>query len=367
MDVIIHKRDVSEDDNILAQRKTAFFFEVVMLNWSRLFVKTTIGRLLKARQQVYELKIKREEKSKELSQVQKKIHYLELNDPLMKSPSQILKEADPKFSEAFAGVLGVPIAEPHILMVRLREAARGFWSKTIFRCFRPKAPTYNKILKEICRRFKIVTNEPDLTVEQPIAIHFFNETWKELDPENQDLFREKLLADVKKAQVSTTNEMAKKFVPEILGASGILAAQASGFGVYLASSTLVGAVTHTLGATLPFAFYTTMSSSIAFLIGPAGGALLAISLLRKLFGPKYEKIVKAVSIIAGTRAEALIKHTICLQEAMETRRRIEGEIKNLDGDLQSARKQYIGHILLLCFVSLIMITAITLTIYRVVN
>ena len=193
-------------------------------------------------------------------------------------------------------------------------------------------------------------------MERSIQIRFFNETWKKLDPDKQVLFEEKLSKD-----------LGKGYLPEILGSGGILTAHASGFGIYLASSTLVGAITHTLGVAIPFAFYTTMSSSIAFFIGPAGGALVAISLLRKLFGPNYEKIAKAVLIIAGARVEAHRKHTICLEEAIETRRRIEGEIKNLDGDLQSARAQYIGHILLLCFVSLIMISAITLTIYKVVN
>ncbi len=47
-------------------------------------------------------------------------------------------------------------------------------------------------------------------------------------------------------------------------------AQASGFGVYLASTTSLGFVTHAVGITLPFAMYTGLSSTIAFLIGPAG-------------------------------------------------------------------------------------------------
>lgn len=48
------------------------------------------------------------------------------------------------------------------------------------------------------------------------------------------------------------------------------AAQASGFGVYLGATTALGLVSHAVGVTLPFAVYTGMSSTIAFLIGPCG-------------------------------------------------------------------------------------------------
>jgi uncharacterized protein YaaW (UPF0174 family) len=53
------------------------------------------------------------------------------------------------------------------------------------------------------------------------------------------------------------------------------AAQATGFGVYLASTTALVFLTHAVGVTLPFAFYTGLSSSIAFVIGPAGWLSLA--------------------------------------------------------------------------------------------
>jgi hypothetical protein len=53
-----------------------------------------------------------------------------------------------------------------------------------------------------------------------------------------------------------------------LGAFG--AAQASGFGIYLGATTALGFLSQAVGVTLPFAVYTGMSSTIAFLIGPVG-------------------------------------------------------------------------------------------------
>ena len=54
---------------------------------------------------------------------------------------------------------------------------------------------------------------------------------------------------------------------ELITGAGVFgaltAAQLSGFGVYLLASTALGAITSTLGLTLPFVAYTTMSSAIS--------------------------------------------------------------------------------------------------------
>jgi uncharacterized protein YaaW (UPF0174 family) len=85
------------------------------------------------------------------------------------------------------------------------------------------------------------------------------------------------------------------------------AAQASGFGVYLASTTAMGFLTHAVGVTLPFALYTGLSSSIAFVIGPAGWLTLAAWSSWKLMQPEWKKIVSGlIYIIArNTRGESL--------------------------------------------------------------
>lgn len=85
------------------------------------------------------------------------------------------------------------------------------------------------------------------------------------------------------------------------------AAQASGFGVYLASTTALGFLTHAVGVTLPFAFYTGLSSSIAFVIGPAGWLSLAAWSSWKLMQPEWKKIIKGlIYIIArNSRGESM--------------------------------------------------------------
>lgn len=88
-------------------------------------------------------------------------------------------------------------------------------------------------------------------------------------------------------------------IASISSLATIGAAQLSGFGVYLLASSTVGAITSFVGITLPFAFYTSMSSVISFAIGPAGFLLAAIPLYKSL------KDVKSMKDLRGKGLEYL--------------------------------------------------------------
>lgn len=75
------------------------------------------------------------------------------------------------------------------------------------------------------------------------------------------------------------------------------AAQASGIGVYMASTTALGFLTHAVGVTLPFAFYTGMTSTIAFVIGPVGWLSAGIWGAWQLTEPKWKKLIPALIYI----------------------------------------------------------------------
>lgn len=74
-----------------------------------------------------------------------------------------------------------------------------------------------------------------------------------------------------------TGETLKKFLTTSAGASALLIAlNASGFGAFMALTTIMHAVfTTTLGITLPFVAYTTSTSILSFLLGPAGWIIFA--------------------------------------------------------------------------------------------
>ena len=78
--------------------------------------------------------------------------------------------------------------------------------------------------------------------------------------------------------------------------------QASGFGVYLAATTALGFTTSAIGITLPFAAYTGLSSTIAFVIGPAGWLAAGLWGAWKVTQAEWKKLVPVVLYIASTRA-----------------------------------------------------------------
>lgn len=85
----------------------------------------------------------------------------------------------------------------------------------------------------------------------------------------------------------------------------LVLANLSGFGLYVAASTAVGALTSALGIVLPFAVYTGMSSVLATLIGPVGWAAVGLWALVKFLNPNYKKTIPSVLAIAAVRARLI--------------------------------------------------------------
>lgn len=85
------------------------------------------------------------------------------------------------------------------------------------------------------------------------------------------------------------------------------AANAAGFSLYLASTTALGFVTHAVGVTLPFAIYTGMTSTIAFLIGPVGWLAAGSWLAWRVTGPDWGKLTPAIIYLINTRAAESIE------------------------------------------------------------
>jgi uncharacterized protein YaaW (UPF0174 family) len=81
------------------------------------------------------------------------------------------------------------------------------------------------------------------------------------------------------------------------------AAQASGFGIYLGATTALGFVSHAVGVTLPFAVYTGMSSTIAFLIGPVGFLAVGAWLGWNLTNPEWTRITRGLLHIIAMRGK----------------------------------------------------------------
>jgi uncharacterized protein YaaW (UPF0174 family) len=79
-------------------------------------------------------------------------------------------------------------------------------------------------------------------------------------------------------------------------------AHGSGMSLYVASTTALGFVTHAVGITLPFAIYTGLGSTIAFMIGPAGWLAAGGWAVFKLTGPEWGKLTPAIMYIISTNS-----------------------------------------------------------------
>ena len=87
-------------------------------------------------------------------------------------------------------------------------------------------------------------------------------------------------------------------IPEIIAGGSMILARLSGMQIYLLATSTVGALTAGIGITLPFAFYTTMTSTLKVLLGPVGWAALAMSLLNKT---NYDKLLPGVVYVSYIR------------------------------------------------------------------
>ena len=84
-------------------------------------------------------------------------------------------------------------------------------------------------------------------------------------------------------------------------------ANAAGFSLYTASSTALGFVTHAVGVTLPFAAFTGLTSSIAFLIGPAGWLGAGAYAFWKVTSTNWKDLAPAIVYLINARAAEALK------------------------------------------------------------
>ncbi len=112
------------------------------------------------------------------------------------------------------------------------------------------------------------------------------------------------LAEVFEAAGVKSND----FSGPVTATAVIAAAQASGFGVYMASTTALGFVTHAVGITLPFAAYAGLSGSIATLIGPVGWLGVGLWGVIKVTGPNWEEIIKGLVYIVQVNSRSGSNH-----------------------------------------------------------
>ncbi|BBM88625.1 hypothetical protein COTS27_00306 [Spirochaetota bacterium] len=137
---------------------------------------------------------------------------------------------------------------------------------------------YRDVLYNYAKEMKVVLEGDETIVEIETNIlktanERFRGDFKKALREEQN----KLIADI--------NEKYEKKIgltKEALATAGILTVNSLGFAPYLAATTTLGALSSSIGITLPFAVYTATTSFISIITGPPGWIFLSGLVLRKI-------------------------------------------------------------------------------------
>ncbi len=128
-------------------------------------------------------------------------------------------------------------------------------------------------------------------IETAIVAKVFQDMFDRLTPEQ----REQVVLEIKHSSDDPN------FTGLLLTGGAMAVAKASGFGVYLMASTVLGGLTSTLGITLPFAAYMGMSQVIALAIGPVGWLALFGGLAFTLNQPNWQRLTLGVVYVSVIR------------------------------------------------------------------
>ncbi|MCX6150089.1 MAG: hypothetical protein NTX22_06165 [Ignavibacteriales bacterium] len=212
----------------------------------------------------------------------------------MQSLKSVLESSNEKELKGLAEILGTKDSKPEVVMAML------WWnSRSIFGMFLRKMPTYVDIAKQVAKKLKVKYEEKDgvETIETKISQKVFQTMWKKMTNEQ----REEL--DKKMQEVAKKFDKSGSMVGSVSMLGALSAAQLSGFGVYLLASTSLGALSGAIGIALPFTIYTTMSSAISVIIGPAGWIGAGLFAIWKLTGPNYKKLIPAIIYLNMLRSK----------------------------------------------------------------
>jgi len=206
----------------------------------------------------------------------------------------LLKHATDEERGNIAVILGIGTeADPAAIVDALRKAG----SHGLMSAMRGGHVPYEEVVKDVARKLGAKGSSQSNSaaeLERQAVGAAMEHMLAKASPEG----RKAMLAELARGQATSSTGL-------ITATGGLVLANLSGFGLYLAASSSLAAITGAVGLTLPFAVYTGLSSALGVVTGPVGWAALALAAIVKFGGAEYRKTVPGVIAVASCRARLI--------------------------------------------------------------
>lgn len=163
-------------------------------------------------------------------------------------------------------------------------------------------PSYENLLFEACRQMKVKVDESEnlekleIYLSEAVIVEGLNK----MAPEQRHSF---FSSPVEPSSLYENVKYQDSSLKGPLRTTALIAAgNAAGFGLYTTATTALGLATHAVGVTLPFAAYTGLTSTIAFVIGPAGWMAVGFWGFLKITGAEWKSIIPALLYVASVNS-----------------------------------------------------------------
>ena len=203
--------------------------------------------------------------------------------------------------------------------------------------------SYTDIINIVAENFKLTRDtRNDVELERHIVNTQFSKMVEKMDKKER-----KLLEDEIKKYAS--EKFGKKHIDIALTSGGLAAANLGAFSTYTMATSLFGGLSSAVGLTLPFTFYTTLTSTMSVLMGPVGISLLAAWGIRKVTKPNISVSVLIVLSVSAIRERLIFEYEEKLNEInfeFESLNREKEKLENLQLKFKSLSVSNLFKILL---------------------
>lgn len=228
------------------------------------------------------------------NQVLSRLRVLNALDYRQMGAGDLLEHATDEERGNLAVILGVNAgAGPSAIVDALRKAG----SHGVMSAIRGGHVPYEEVVKDVARKLGAKAAGEKMSaadLEKQAVGAAMEQMLAKASPEE----RKAMLAELAKGQATSSTGL-------MTATGGLVLANLSGFGLYMAASSSLAAITGAVGLTLPFAVYTGLSSVLGVVTGPVGWAALALAAIVKFGGAEYKKTVPGVIAVASCRARLI--------------------------------------------------------------